>query len=98
MVMRSKSPAHVAEFACLPSHQANVMFYNQEPPMKEQVKLMYRIARGVSNLHINNIFHLDLKVENIMISSDCQPKLIDFGIARSILPEVEVIERDIKHG
>ena len=48
------------------------------------VKLIYNALCSVSFLHEANIMHRDLKSANILISSDCNIKLCDFGLARSI--------------
>ena len=36
----------------------------------------------MSYLHENNIVHADLKLENILISSDLSIKIADFGISK----------------
>ncbi len=47
-----------------------------------------RIALGICNaleyIHRNGVVHRDLKPENVMVGSEDQIKLIDFGIAGSL--------------
>lgn len=42
------------------------------------------IAAGLNHLHQQKIAHLDLKLENVIISSSSTAQLIDFGCARPI--------------
>lgn len=44
--------------------------------------LMYQILCGVDFLHANRIVHRDLKPQNVLVTSNGQVKLADFGLAR----------------
>lgn len=61
----------------------------------EARRAMRQILEGLLYLHDRNIAHLDLKPQNLLLTSD-QPcsdiKLCDFGISRLIEPGVEVRE------
>jgi len=41
-----------------------------------------RLLEGVAFIHKNNICHMDLSLENILIAPDLTPKICDFGLAR----------------
>ncbi len=45
---------------------------------------MYNILRAMKYLHSANVIHRDLKPGNILIDSDCQIKVCDFGLARTL--------------
>lgn len=47
----------------------------------EVVHLFKGIVEGVGYLHSNGIIHRDLKLSNILLTHDGQPKIADFGLA-----------------
>ena len=46
--------------------------------------ILYNILCGINFLHSANIMHRDIKPANILINSECEIKICDFGMARSI--------------
>ncbi|XP_029611581.1 serine/threonine-protein kinase 17A [Salmo trutta] len=63
---------------------------------EEDVKrLMRQILEGVSFLHRNNMVHLDLKPQNILLTSDAllgDIKIVDFGLSRMVSSNQELRE------
>ncbi|XP_041817686.1 serine/threonine-protein kinase 17A [Chelmon rostratus] len=63
---------------------------------EEDVKrLMRQILEGVSFLHQNNIVHLDLKPQNILLTSSSplgDIKIVDFGLSRMVSSHQELRE------
>lgn len=62
---------------------------------KEAVHVMRQIIQGLVFLHENNIAHLDLKPQNLLLTTDypeMDVTLCDFGISRVIQDGVEVRE------
>jgi serine/threonine protein kinase len=54
-----------------------------------KARTMFRgITRAVSFLHKRNICHLDLSLENVLLTTNSIPKLCDFGLARVFEPGV----------
>ena len=51
---------------------------------KEALSIMVRIAVGLKVAHEQNIVHLDLSPNNIMIDKEGRPRIMDFGLARVI--------------
>ena len=47
--------------------------------------LAAQIAEGLGHAHAVGIIHSDLKVENILLTSQGIPKLVDFGLAKQVL-------------
>ena len=57
-----------------------------EEPMavSEVCRLMIKIAGAIQYAHEQSIIHRDLKPSNILLTSDGEPKVADFGLAKKI--------------
>ena len=51
---------------------------------RQRLELFIRVCEAVHHGHQKGIIHRDLKPSNILVDSTGQPKVIDFGVARSI--------------
>lgn len=51
---------------------------------RERLALFLDVADAVSSAHQRGVLHRDLKPSNILVGADRRPRVIDFGIARSL--------------
>lgn len=50
----------------------------------DAVRLMKKVAAGVSRIHQCGIIHRDLKPSNVLVDASGEPRVLDFGIAREV--------------
>ena len=56
--------------------------------VSERLELFCRVCEAVEYAHEKLIIHRDLKPSNIFVTNDGQPRLLDFGIAKLLDPEM----------
>jgi serine/threonine protein kinase len=55
---------------------------NREIDLKKSLRIMIQICQGLHAIHAANLIHRDLKPANIMIDSNENIKIMDFGIVK----------------
>jgi serine/threonine-protein kinase len=64
----------------------------------QRLALFRKICAAVQHAHQNLLVHRDLKPGNILITPEGEPKLLDFGIAKSLAPEPDGAPEETRQG
>jgi len=61
------------------------LFARQDPVLTENVaQILIDMAIGLEHVHESGFMHLDFKPENVLVSHNCDVRLIDFDLAQPI--------------
>lgn len=63
-------------------------------PWEMAVDVMAKVASALQRAHAKKIVHRDIKPQNILLTSDGEPKVADFGIARIASTGMETMKVD----
>ncbi len=62
--------------------------WSQALPIETRLRMFIAVCSAVEYAHHNLVVHRDIKPVNILVSADGVPKLLDFGIAKMLDPEL----------
>src|SRR6266480_768462 len=91
--LKSANVAHIYEIGEVEGHHFIAMEYVEGEPLNQKIggrpmeaaeiiKLGIQIARALDEAHSKGITHRDIKPQNIIVTSDAEVKMLDFGLAK----------------
>mmetsp|Transcript_9660 Transcript_9660/g.18901 ORF Transcript_9660/g.18901 Transcript_9660/m.18901 type:complete len:419 (+) Transcript_9660:8077-9333(+) len=87
-ILRPKDLNHFTDLFIVMEHaQSDIKKLVKSPVHLEAAHIqliVYNILCGMKYIHSANILHRDLKPANILLNEDCEVKICDFGLARTI--------------
>ena len=62
----------------------DVYFERVQPPLVAVIRLLIKVCEALQFAHQNLVVHRDIKPSNILVDHDGQPRLVDFGVAKTL--------------
>ncbi len=67
-------------------------------PIERALKIVIQVAAALEYAHGHDLVHRDIKPDNIMLSEDGTPILMDFGIAKLLTAETQLTQQGLGIG
>ncbi|MDX2147648.1 MAG: serine/threonine-protein kinase [Planctomycetota bacterium] len=70
-------------------------------PISKRLELFVQVCRGVQHAHARGVLHRDLKPSNVLVADEDAspvPKVIDFGVAKLLMPDKRPVNRQTQAG
>jgi serine/threonine protein kinase len=65
-----------------------------ERSWREILELFFQAGRGLAAAHARGVVHRDFKPDNVLVGTDGRVRVTDFGLARSLIDQVDELARD----
>jgi len=69
-----------------------IIYSKQSLSLDHVQYFIYQLLRALKYIHSANVLHRDLKPSNLLVNSNCDLKVCDFGLARGVLDSEQMRE------
>jgi Tol biopolymer transport system component len=78
--------AHCIAMELIEGETLRAWLRHRKPDLKKVVEIFAQVAQGLAKAHEAGIVHRDLKPDNVMMTKEGYPKILDFGVAKLLSP------------
>lgn len=74
-----------------------IIYSKQSLSLDHVQYFIYQVLRALKYIHSANVLHRDLKPSNLLVNSNCDLKVCDFGLARGVFDSEQMKDSSKRH-